>query len=626
MEEKKTTTSRRRIRKPAVKAKGAEAAKATTGTKAAKKAKAAAKTPVRRRTTKQAEGSRRKANENQPTVRIIPLGGIGEVGKNMTVIEYENDIIVVDCGMTFPQSDMLGIDYVIPDVSYLAKNKEKIRGFLFTHGHEDHIGATPFILKDFKNVPIYGGRLTLALIDHKMEEHRIKGIRSNAIKPGSKVKLGCFTITFLKVSHSIADAYALAIETPVGTILHTGDFKVDYTPLDGEMMDLAAFANLGRKGVQLLMSESTNSERPGYTMSEQRVAKSFDDLFAQATGRIFVATFASNVSRIQQIIKIAESRGRKIYVAGRSLQRITEIATEIGYLKIRKGTLLDDRQLDFVDPDQVVILTTGSQGEPLSGLVRMSNDEHRTISIRSDDMVILSSSPIPGNEKAVTNMIDRLIQKGAKVINDRISEVHVSGHACQEEQKLMMALTKPKFFMPIHGEFHHLRQHSITAEEQGIPAANMVTPQIGKVVELTKKGIRLGEDVPSGAVFVDGSGIGDIGNVVLRDRKMLSEDGLFIVTLAVDAVTGALISGPELISRGFVYVRESEELLIKARAIVINTVKELENKRVAGDYTTLKNSIRSNVRNFLYQQTKRNPMILPIVLDVDQEALNHAKL
>ncbi len=626
MEEKKTTTSRRRIRKPAVKAKGAEAAKATTGTKAAKKAKAAAKTPVRRRTTKQAEGSRRKANENQPTVRIIPLGGIGEVGKNMTVIEYENDIIVVDCGMTFPQSDMLGIDYVIPDVSYLAKNKEKIRGFLFTHGHEDHIGATPFILKDFKNVPVYGGRLTLALIDHKMEEHRIKGIRSNAIKPGSKVKLGCFTITFLKVSHSIADAYALAIETPVGTILHTGDFKVDYTPLDGEMMDLAAFANLGRKGVQLLMSESTNSERPGYTMSEQRVAKSFDDLFAQATGRIFVATFASNVSRIQQIIKIAESRGRKIYVAGRSLQRITEIATEIGYLKIRKGTLLDDRQLDFVDPDQVVILTTGSQGEPLSGLVRMSNDEHRTISIRSDDMVILSSSPIPGNEKAVTNMIDRLIQKGAKVINDRISEVHVSGHACQEEQKLMMALTKPKFFMPIHGEFHHLRQHSITAEEQGIPAANMVTPQIGKVVELTKKGIRLGEDVPSGAVFVDGSGIGDIGNVVLRDRKMLSEDGLFIVTLAVDAVTGALISGPELISRGFVYVRESEELLIKARAIVINTVKELENKRVAGDYTTLKNSIRSNVRNFLYQQTKRNPMILPIVLDVDQEALNHAKL
>ena len=626
MEEKKTTTSRRRIRKPAVKAKGAEAAKATTGTKAAKKAKAAAKTPVRRRTTKQAEGSRRKANENQPTVRIIPLGGIGEGGKNMTVIEYENDIIVVDCGMTFPQSDMLGIDYVIPDVSYLAKNKEKIRGFLFTHGHEDHIGATPFILKDFKNVPIYGGRLTLALIDHKMEEHRIKGIRSNAIKPGSKVKLGCFTITFLKVSHSIADAYALAIETPVGTILHTGDFKVDYTPLDGEMMDLAAFANLGRKGVQLLMSESTNSERPGYTMSEQRVAKSFDDLFAQATGRIFVATFASNVSRIQQIIKIAESRGRKIYVAGRSLQRITEIATEIGYLKIRKGTLLDDRQLDFVDPDQVVILTTGSQGEPLSGLVRMSNDEHRTISIRSDDMVILSSSPIPGNEKAVTNMIDRLIQKGAKVINDRISEVHVSGHACQEEQKLMMALTKPKFFMPIHGEFHHLRQHSITAEEQGIPAANMVTPQIGKVVELTKKGIRLGEDVPSGAVFVDGSGIGDIGNVVLRDRKMLSEDGLFIVTLAVDAVTGALISGPELISRGFVYVRESEELLIKARAIVINTVKELENKRVAGDYTTLKNSIRSNVRNFLYQQTKRNPMILPIVLDVDQEALNHAKL
>lgn len=621
MEEKKKTTTRRRTRRPA--AKSAETAKATTSEKAVNgqaKKQTAAKPAARRRTRQSgAAGSQKKTNANQPTVRIIPLGGIGEVGKNMTVIEYEDDIIVVDCGMTFPQSDMLGIDYVIPDVTYLQNNKDKVRGFLFTHGHEDHIGGTPFILKDFRNVPIYGGRLTLALIDHKMEEHRIKGIKENVIKAGSKVKLGCFTVTFLKVSHSIADAYALAIETPVGTILHTGDFKVDYTPLDGEMMDLAAFANIGRKGVQLLMSESTNSERPGYTMSEQRVAKSFDDLFEQATGRIFVATFASNVSRIQQIVKIAERRGKKVFFAGRSLERITEIATDIGYLKMRKGTLLNDRQLDAIDPDQVVIITTGSQGEPLSGLVRMSNDEHRTITIRPDDMVILSSSPIPGNEKAVTMMIDRLIQKGAKVINDRISEVHVSGHACQEEQKLMMALTKPRFFLPIHGEFHHLRQHAITAEEQGIAPEHMVTPQIGKIVELTKNGIRLGGDVPSGTVFVDGSGVGDIGNVVLRDRKMLSEDGLFIVTLAVDARTGALVSGPELISRGFVYVRESEELLVKARAIVINTVRELENKRVAGDYTTLKNSIRSNVRNFLYQQTKRSPMILPIVLDVKQE-------
>ena len=623
MEEKRKTTPRRKTRRPANQS--AEAARATTSEKAAR---GSAKPAPRKRTATPAaaQTGRKKTNEKQPTVRIIPLGGIGEVGKNMTVIEYENDIIVVDCGMTFPQSDMLGIDYVIPDATYLQNNKEKIRGFVFTHGHEDHIGATPFILRDFKNVPIYGGRLTLALIEHKMEEHRIKGIQANVIKPGSKVKLGCFTVTFLKVSHSIADAYALAIETPVGLILHTGDFKIDYTPLDGEMMDLAAFANLGRKGVQLLMSESTNSERPGYTMSEQRVAKSFDDLFGQATGRIFVATFASNVSRIQQIIKIAERRGKKVYMAGRSLERITEIATEIGYLKMRKGTLLNDKQLDFIEPDQVVIITTGSQGEPLSGLVRISNDEHRTISIRPDDMVILSSSPIPGNEKAVTNMIDRLIQKGVKVVNDRTSEVHVSGHACQEEQKLMMALTKPKFFMPIHGEFHHLRQHAITAEEQGILPEHMVIPQIGRVIELTKNGIAQGEEVPGGAVFVDGSGIGDIGNVVLRDRKMLSEDGLFIVTLAVDEVTGALISGPELISRGFVYVRESEALLVKARTIVINTVRELENKRTPGDYTTLKNSIRSNVRNFLYQQTKRSPMILPIILDIHREETEHAKL
>ncbi len=568
----------------------------------------------------------KEAKAPQPVVRIIPLGGIGEVGKNMTVIEYENDIIVVDCGVMFPQSELLGIDYVIPDVTYLINNKEKIRAFVFTHGHEDHIGATPFILKDFKNVPIYGGRLTLARINHKLEEYGVKGVKGTVIRANTQIKLGSFGVTFLKVTHSIADAYALSIQTPVGTIVHTGDFKVDYTPLDGENMDLAAFANLGRQGVSLLMSDSTNSERPGYTMSEQRVAKAFDDCFEKASGRIIVATFASNISRVQQIVKIAERRGRKVYLAGRSLVRISEIAMDIGYLKMRKGTLLDDRQMDYVEPDQVVIITTGSQGEPLSGLVRISNDEHRTISIRSDDMVILSSAPIPGNEKSISSMIDRLAQKGANVIYDGIKEVHVSGHACQEEQKLMIAMTKPKFFVPVHGEYHHLRRHLITAEEQGIDARHMLTPQTGKVIELRKDSISSKEEVPSGSIFVDGSGIGDIGNVVLRDRKILSEDGLFVVTVAINTKTGKLVSGPEIISRGFVYVRESEELLIRAKSIVMDAVKEQENKRVAGDYTTLKNSIRSSVRSFLYQQTKRSPMILPIVLDVRQEGETNAKL
>lgn len=614
MEEKKKTVRRRRTQPAKAAQTQGKEGPAAAGAKV-RMPRAKAKGNDGATNAKTAGGKQKKSNG--PCLRIIPLGGMGEVGKNMTVIEYGDDMFVIDCGVIFPEGEMLGIDYVIPDAQYLQANKSKLRAFVFTHGHEDHIGATPFILRDYKKVPIYGGKLTLALINHKMEEHGIKGIHTEVIKAGSKIKVGCFEITFLKVNHSIADAYALAIKTPVGTIVHTGDFKIDHTPLDGEKMDLAAFGQLGRQGVLLLMSDSTNAERPGYTMSEQMVTRSFDECFEHAQGRILVATFSSNISRIQQLINIAEKRGRKVYFAGRSLERISQIAMEIGYLKVKRGTLLDNRQLDYMDPDQVVIITTGSQGEPLSGLVRMANDEHRVISIRQGDMVIFSSSPIPGNEKAVSGVIDKLYQKGAEVIYDGIRAVHVSGHACQEEEKLILALTRPKFFMPVHGEFRMLRAHARTAQEQGIASQNIITPSIGDVVECTKNSIRIAGSVPSGAVFVDGSGIGDVGNVVLRDRKMLSEDGLFIAVVAVGKSDGHLVNGPEIISRGFVYVRENEQLIAQAREIVKNTIFECQGKHVPGDWGMLKNAMRSALRNFLYQKTKRSPMILPVILEID---------
>ena len=634
MEQTKKTTQRRRVRKPSSTTQ-TETMKATpligkeielqkrmqhaasageeTGTPAAKKT-------VRRTARPRATSARKKAESaketNQPTLRIIPLGGMGEVGKNMTVLAYEDEMIVIDCGMIFPEGEMLGIDYVIPDTQFLMANKDKIKAFVFTHGHEDHIGATPFILKDLKKVPVYGGRLTTALIQHKLDEHGVKGIHMQTVKAGTKVKIGCFEVTFLKVNHSIADAFALAIRTPVGMIVHTGDFKIDHTPLDGEKMDLAAFARLGQQGVLLLMSDSTNAERPGYTMSEQRVSETFDECFEHAQGRIIVATFSSNISRIQQLIYIAEKRGRKVFFAGRSLERISQIATEIGYLKVKKGTLLDSKQLDYMNDDEVVIITTGSQGEPMSGLVRMASGEHRTISIGTGDLVILSSSPIPGNEKAVSNIIDKLYQRGANVIYQGIRSVHVSGHACQEEEKLMLALTKPKFFMPVHGEFRMLRAHATTAEQQGVQPDHIVLPANGDVVELTKNSVKVRDTVPAGAVFVDGSGIGDVGNVVLRDRKTLSEDGLFIAVVAVNRETGALVSGPEIISRGFVYVRENEQLIAQARELVKKAVLQCQEQHVAGEWGELKSAIRSCVRNFLYQQTKRNPMILPVILEV----------
>jgi ribonuclease J len=574
--------------------------------------------PSVRKRTKGDSDTQAKPEEQRGVLRIIPLGGLGEIGKNMTLFEYGDDIIAVDCGVIFPEGEMLGIDYVIPDAQYLSTNKHKLRGFVFTHGHEDHIGATPFILPNFKFAPIYGGKLTIALIDHKLDEQGVMGIHSEVVHSGSVVRLGCFTVEFLKVNHSIADAFALVIRTPIGTIVHTGDFKVDHTPLDGVAMDLASFAQLGREGVLLLMSDSTNAERPGYTISEQTVTRALDECFGHAAGRILVATFSSNVSRVQQIINIAENHGRRVYLAGRSLERICEIAVNIGYLSFKKGTLLDNRMLDYVEPNEVVIITTGSQGEPMSGLVRMSNDEHRQISIRSDDMVIFSSSPIPGNEKAISTIIDKLSQKGCKVIYDGIRAVHVSGHACQEEQRLMIALTKPKFFIPIHGEYRHLRQHAQTASEQGIAEENIVMPLIGNIVELRKDTIRLGGTVPSGSVFVDGSGIGDVGNVVLRDRRLLSEEGLFIAVVAVDKFSGALISGPEIISRGFVYVRENEQLIDKTRELIKSTIADCQSKYASCDWGTIKSALRSTLRNYLYEQTKRSPMILPVILEIER--------
>lgn len=595
-----------RSRKAAPKVGGSRRAVAKKAPESKPKTASRAK-PVRRRTA---------GPKNANPLKIIPLGGLSEIGKNMTAIEYGNDIIVIDCGTIFPEGDMLGIDYVIPDYTYLQKNHQKIRGLIVTHGHEDHIGAIPYILKDLK-MPIYSATLTLALIQYKLDEHHIKGIHMETVTPGSKIKLGCFEIQFLRVCHSIADAMALAIRTPIGTVVHTGDFKIDHTPLDGQKMDLSAFAKLGKEGVLLLMSDSTNSDSPGYTMSEQRVSRTFEECFDRANGRIIVATFSSNINRIQQIIYIAEQRGRKVFFAGRSLEKVATIAMELGYLKLKKGTLVDDRRLDALEPDQVVIITTGSQGEPMSGLVRMASDEHRTVKLRAGDTVIISASPIPGNEKNVTNVIDKLYQKGAEVIYNGIREVHVSGHAKQEEQKLMLALTNPKFFMPVHGEYHHLKHHAQTALAQGIPQNHIVLANIGDVVELTKNSIKTNGQVPSGSIFVDGSGIGDVGNIVIRDRRILSEEGLVIAVAVVKKTNGALVAGPDIISRGFVYVRENEAMMEHCREIVTKVVKTFENQYEAGDFGAMKNAIRSELRNYLYNMTMRNPMILPIITEVE---------
>ena len=611
MEEKKTT-SRRRTRRPAAKAKGAETAKATTGTKAVKTTKTAAKTTVRRKTTKQAAGSKRKANANQPTVRIIPLGGIGEVGKNMTVIEYENDIIVVDCGMTFPQSDMLGIDYVIPDVSYLAKNKDKIRGFLFTHGHEDHIGALPYILKEV-NVPVYSTKLTLGLITNKLKEHNlVRSTKLKEVKHGQVINLGDFSIEFIKTNHSIQDASALAIYSPAGIVVHTGDFKVDYTPVFGDAIDLQRFAEIGKKGVLALVCDSTNAERPGFTMSERTVGHVFDNLFNEhKNARIIIATFASNVDRVQQIINTAYKFGRKVAVEGRSMVNIISVASELGYLRIPENTLIEIDQVKNYPDEKVVLITTGSQGESMAALSRMAANIHKKITIKPNDTIIFSSNPIPGNEKAVSKVINELSMKGAKVI---FQDVHVSGHACQEEIKLIYSLVRPKYAIPVHGEYRHLTAQKHVVEDLGIPKENIFILASGNVLELDANSATVTGSVHTGAIFVDGLGVGDVGNIVLRDRQHLSEDGIMIVVMTLERHSNVVLAGPDIVSRGFVYVRESEDLMEDAKEVVENALDSCLERNIT-DWGKIKNTVKDALSDFLWKRTKRSPMILPIIME-----------
>nr|WP_122013501.1 ribonuclease J [Maliibacterium massiliense] len=546
-------------------------------------------------------------------LRIIPLGGVNEIGKNMTAVEYGDDMFLIDCGMTFPQEDMLGIDYVIPDITYLTMNRQKLRGIVYTHGHEDHIGATPYVLRQIP-VPLYGTRLTLGLIANKLQEHGLKA-EANVVKPGDKITLGCFTIEFFKVNHSIAGSVGLAITTPVGMVVHTGDFKIDHTPIDGEIMDLARLAALGRKGVLCLMADSTNAEREGYNMSERKVGEAFARYFHEATGRIIVATFASNIHRIQQVVDEAQRMGRKVCFAGRSLINVSNVAIALGELSIPEGVLIELDHARYYEGHELIVVTTGSQGETMSGLVRMASGEHRQIEIEPDDTVIISASAIPGNEKYISRVINTLYKRGAKVIYDRQADVHVSGHARQEELKMVQSLVKPKFFIPVHGEYRHLVRHAQLAQTLGVPSENIFILENGDVVEFSRNSAEIVAPVPAGYVLIDGSGIGDVGNIVLRDRRLLSQDGLMVVVVAFEKETGKLAAGPDIISRGFVYVREAEGLIDEARAAVLQVIEQRETRKFT-EWAPIKLAIRNTLREFLYEKTKRSPMILPIVMEV----------
>ena len=545
-------------------------------------------------------------------LRIIPLGGLGEIGKNMTAFEYGDDIIVVDVGSIFPREDMPGVDLVIPDISYLTMNRGRVRGYLITHGHEDHIGAAPYVLREVP-APVYATRLTAALIESKLKEHKLLGsVEMNVIAPHDTVTLGVFRVEFLKVSHSIAGACALAIHTPVGVVVHTGDFKVDFTPIDGQLMDLGRFAALGNEGVLALMADSTNVERPGYTMSERKVGETFNNLFDHARGRIIIAMFASNVHRIQMVADAAYRRGRRLCLVGRSMVNVARISMQLGELRVPDGWLVGADDLDRYSDEQLVVLTTGSQGEPMSGLSRMAFSEHKKLEIRPTDMVIISATPIPGNEKSVSRVINQLVRTGADVIYEALAEVHVSGHARQEELKLIHALTKPKFFIPVHGEYRHLYHHANLAISMGMPPENVMIPDTGTVIELTPDEMRATETVPSGAVLIDGLGIGDVGEAVLRDRKHLAEDGLIIVVIGLDHETGALASGPDIVSRGFVYVKENEDIMDGARATVQRVLETRQDQ--VNSTGALKDAIREALSRYIYDTIRRNPMILTIIV------------
>ena len=555
----------------------------------------------------------KKVNNAGPGLKVIPLGGLEQIGMNITAFEYEDSIVVVDCGLSFPDDDMLGIDLVIPDVTYLKENMDRVKGFVITHGHEDHIGALPYVLREL-NIPIYATRLTMGLIENKLREHNLLGhTKRKVIKFGQSVNLGQFRIEFIKTNHSIVDAAALAIHSPAGTVIHTGDFKVDYTPVYGEAIDLQRFAELGKKGVLALMCDSTNAERKGFTQSERTVGRTFDTIFHEHQGsRLIIATFASNVDRVQQIINTAHKYARKVVVEGRSMVNIIETAMNLGCINIPDNTLVDiDRLKDYPD-DRTVIITTGSQGENMAALSRMASSVHRKVSIGPNDTIIFSSNPIPGNEKAVTRVINELEQKGAEVI---FQDVHVSGHACQEEIKLMYTLVQPKYAIPVHGEYKHLKAQAGIAEELGIPKENIFILHSGNVLELTEEKADIVGNVPCGAILVDGLGVGDVGNVVLRDRQHLAEDGIMIVVVALDGITGQIASGPDLVSRGFVYVKESDALMDEARDLM-DRVMESCVSRGCTDWGRIKTVIKDNLGDFIWKKTKRRPMILPIIMEV----------
>ncbi|MCI1958565.1 MAG: ribonuclease J [Clostridia bacterium] len=552
----------------------------------------------------------------KPKLKIIPLGGLHEIGKNMTAIEYGQDIIVIDCGLAFPEDDMLGIDMVIPDITYLQRNSEKVRGIVLTHGHEDHIGALPYVLKEL-NVPVFGTLLTIGLLENKLKEHGLmESTKRYVVVPGESIKLGQMKVEFIHTNHSIADAVALAITTPLGLIVHTGDFKIDYTPIGGEVIDLQRFAELGKQGVLLLMSDSTNASRKGFTMSEKSVGLVFDRIFEDTPkNRIMVATFSSNIHRIQQIMDAAAKYKRKVAIVGRSMVNAVKTSIELDYLTVPENTLIDITEIKNYTDDQLVIITTGTQGEPMSALSRIASSEHKQVSVKPEDKIIISASSIPGNEKMISKVINELLKKGADVVYEGIADVHVSGHACREELKLMLALTKPKYFMPVHGEYMHLTSHKEIALIMGIPKENIFLMGNGDVLEISKNGAKVNGTVPAGQVLIDGLGVGDVGNIVLRDRRHLSEDGLMVVVVTMEKESGTILAGPDIISRGFVYVRESEDLMDGARKAVSEALSKCEFKGMTG-WTYIKNLIKDALKEYVWQETKRSPMILPIIMEV----------
>ena len=565
---------------------------------------------------KTARGRGARSKQVKPSIKVYFLGGLNEIGKNFTLFECGSDMLIVDCGMAFPDGDMLGVDLVIPDFTFVERNADKIRGIVLTHGHEDHIGSLPYLEKKV-NIPIYGTSLTLGLVEGKFREHGLNGkVKMNVVKPGQSIKLGCMAVEFIHVNHSIPDAVALAIHSPAGTVVHTGDFKIDCTPSWGDMIDLGRFSQLGQEGVLALLADSTNAERAGYTMTEQNINASFDNLFRKAGDkRIIIATFASNISRVQQIIDCAVRYGRKVALSGRSMLNVMGIAVELGYLNVPDGVLIDIDMLNRYPNDQVVLVTTGSQGEPMSALTRMAFADHRKVEVGPGDFIIISARPIPGNEKTVGNVVDELMKRGCEVIYESMYEVHVSGHACQEELKIMQGVTRPKYFIPVHGEQKHLQKHAALAEAMGTPRSNIYIGNIGDVVELNENYMKPLAAVPAGRVLVDGLGVGDVGSIVLRDRKHLAEDGLIVVVCTISSEDGHVVSGPDVVSRGFVYVRESEPLLDEAKEKVYGVIESSADQGVR-DWGTLKTRIKDELSHLLYDRTRRSPMILPIIMEV----------